>query len=135
MTTECPRGPVERIVGRLLPTTPTPEMEAAGTQALSEAGVDDVYVSVDGMIGDAARCYQAMAEAAPMIAAQWDDGEPANLLAAGADAYEWLKYLQARSKLLKMTTADWDKLDRCMAALRSFVEPPNDALSGRGPTE
>ena len=53
----------------------------------------------------------------------WEDGEPANLLAAGEDAYNWLAWLQARSKAVGMSTEDWDRLDRCMYALRSFLRP------------
>ena len=110
---------------KIVPEKPTPEMEDAGTKALSDSGVDDVYVSVpeEGVIGDAAKCYEAMIAVAPMPTAAWEDGEPANLLAAGEDAYNWLAWVQARAKISGMSAEDWDRLDRCMYALRSFLRP------------
>ena len=52
---------------------------------------------------------------------RWEDGEAANLEAAGEDAYEWLIYLQARNKTLKMDSLRWEKLDRSIEALRAFM--------------
>jgi hypothetical protein len=45
---------------KLVPIDPTPEMDAAGTKALCDAGVDEVYVTHDGEPGDAVKCYRAM---------------------------------------------------------------------------
>ena len=115
-------GPENNV--KIVPEKPTPEMEDAGTKALFDSGVDDVYISVpeEGVIGDAAKCYEAMVAVAPMPTAVWEDGEPANLLAAGEDAYNWLAWVQAR-KATGMSAEDRDRLDRCMYALRSFLRP------------
>ena len=86
---------------KIVPEKPTPEMEDAGTKALSDSGVDDVYVSVpeEGVIGDAAKCYEAMIAVAPMPTAVWEDGEPANLLAAGEPVFAALKALSEKTGL------------------------------------
>lgn len=110
---------------KIVPEKPTPEMEDAGTKALSDSGVDDVYVSVpeEGVIGDAAKCYEAMIAVAPMPTAVWEDGEPANLLAAGEDAYAWLAWLQQHARTFLMKQEDQSRLEKCMVALNSFLRP------------
>ena len=116
---------------KIVPEKPTPEMEDAGTKALSDSGVDDVYVSVpgEGVIGDAAKCYEAMIAVAPTPTAVWEDGEPANLLAAGEDAYAWLSWLQQHARTFRMKQEDQRRLENCMGALHSFLRPnaPRDA--------
>ena len=116
---------------KIVPEKPTPEMEDAGTKALSDSGFDDVYVSVpgEGVIGDAAKCYEAMIAVAPMPTAVWEDGEPANLLAAGEDAYAWLSWLQQHARTFMMKQEDQSRLENCMVALNSFLRP--NARSGR----
>lgn len=69
------------------------------------------------------RNAQKACEACGPNVARWEDGEPANLEAAAEGAYEWLVYLQAGSKALRMSVEDWDSLDRCMEALRGFMRP------------
>ena len=110
---------------KIVPEKPTHEMEDAGTKALSDSGVDDVYVSVpdEGVIGDAAKCYEAMIAAAPTPTAVWEDGEPANLLAAGEDAYAWLSWLQQHARAFLMKPEDQVRLERCMVVLNSFLRP------------
>jgi hypothetical protein len=53
----------------------------------------------------------------------WADGEPANLLAAGLDAYAWLSWLQQHARAFLMKQEDQERLDCCMVALRSFLRP------------
>lgn len=59
----------------------------------------------------------------------WADGEPANLLAAGQDAYAWLLWLQQHARAFLMKPEDQARLERCMVVLNSFLRP-NAALTG-----
>lgn len=65
----------------------------------------------------------AMVAVAPMPDAVWEDGEPANLFAAGHDAYAWLSWLQQHARAILMKPEDQGRLDRCMVALISFLQP------------
>ena len=69
------------------------------------------------------RIAQKACETCGPNSARWEDDAPANLEAAAEDAHKWLAYLQARSKTLTMDSLQWDKLDRCMEALRGFMRP------------
>lgn len=82
------------------------------------AGIRNLFVDIDSALTQKAHSISK---------AQWSDGEPSNLEAAAEDAYEWLSYLQSHSSELPMRTEEWDKLDRCMEALRGFMRPNDEA--------
>lgn len=55
----------------------------------------------------------------------WEDGEPANIEAALADAYEWLAVLRKVGAMRSVPNLDVDamqRLSRCMDSLRKFVD-------------
>ena len=102
----------------------------------NDSSIDGAASALDDGLGDLVdalraenatlRNAQKACEHCGPNSARWQDGEPANLEAAAADAYEWLKYLQARGMKLYMSTDEWNKLDSCMIALHAFMtQTPN----------
>ena len=53
----------------------------------------------------------------------WEEGEPANLLAAGEDAHAWLSWLHQHASAVRMKPDDKLRLERCMGSLQSFLRP------------